>query len=220
MSLRIVVYAEGVGELGGDVRPLPAPREPLLEEHLGAAHELVRRCVTRERPQLPDSAIVFVSPLRDSGGRRLRGSDLCDKQKLRRALAWLPNKRRPDLAVVFVDCDGDDERRRLLLEHLDEVILPAAIGVPKQEFESWLIADHRAVVRTLQPAPAQPANVETLRRTEAKMYLTKWTADSSLANAPHDVRITLARTCDLAVLDQLAAFQAFCEDLRAKLAAI
>lgn len=46
---RVVIYAEGAGELAGTVRHPRAPSSPLGAEELGAAHLLVRRCLEQRR---------------------------------------------------------------------------------------------------------------------------------------------------------------------------
>ena len=48
MSLRVVLLAEGGGELGA-IGLRPAPGDRLRDEELGAAHVLVARCLERVR---------------------------------------------------------------------------------------------------------------------------------------------------------------------------
>jgi hypothetical protein len=103
---------------------------------------------------------------------------------------------------------------------VDGISLPHVIAVPMQEFEAWLIADHRAVARILSPAPDQPPAVESLSPRGAKTFLDQWTSAATNDPDPAGVRLSLAQTCDLAVLDRLSAFQTFRDDLRAKLSAL
>ncbi len=106
--MRVVLYAEGPGELVGDpafgAQP-PTPGERIDEDLLGAAHVLIRRSIVSQREGVPEQAIQYVGPLRPEG-HVLRGSDLLKKERLRQALNWPPNQRRPDLAVVLIDADG------------------------------------------------------------------------------------------------------------------
>jgi hypothetical protein len=214
VSCRVVLYAEGVGDVGGEVSSLPPPTETLAEFHLGPAHALVRRCIARET-SVPEQAVTFLSPLRPRG-RHARGSDLHDRNSLRQLLTWPNKNRRPDLAVVLVDGDGRHDRRSTLREFVDGISTPHVVGVAIQEFEAWLIADHGAVVGALSPAPEQPSHVESLSPRQAKTLLGQWI---STAGDPDGagVRLTLARTCNLTVLDRLSAFQSFRQDLRSAL---
>jgi hypothetical protein len=214
VSLRIVLYVEGHGESAGVVSLLPPPGAPLQDIHLGPAHALVRRCVARETG-LPDGALSFLSPLRLATGRHHRGSDLLHRQTLRQLLTWLKPQERPNLAVVLADADGKTDRRSLLYKSVDGIRLPHVIGVAVQEFESWLIADHRAVVGAVKPAPHQPPSIEHLDPRKAKSLLEEWTSSSRADVNPAEIRLTLAQTADLTVLDQLSAFQSFRDDLRA-----
>jgi hypothetical protein len=215
VSLRIVLYAEGPGDSGGEVTRLPPPGDVLEEHHLGAAHTLVRRCVARES-SIPEAAVKFLCPLRVLG-RHHKGSDLLHRQVLRQLLTWPAAHRRPDLAIVFVDADGERNRRNTLLEALDRIPLPHVIAVPIQEFESWLIADHAAIGRLIFPVPDQPPSIEGLSVREAKTMLSRWSSSSNSNMSPAQLRLTLARTCDLPALDRLSAFQLFRDDLRARL---
>ena len=62
--------------------------------------------------------------------------------------------------------------------------------------------------------------VEGLKPRDAKEYLDKWIAEGNDRPDPLDVRLTLARTAALDVLQRLAAFQTFRQELRAELAAL
>jgi hypothetical protein len=215
VSFRIVLYAEGPGDAGGEVSRLPPPGELLEETHLGPAHALVRRCITRETP-IPEAAIKFLCPLRVRV-RHHKGSDLLEPRVVRQLLTWPAASRRPDFAIVFVDADEDRNRRSNLRAALQGLPLPHVLAVPVQEFESWLIADHAAVAQALSPAPNKPPAIEGLSRRQARNHLDQWIACSTSEVSARLVRLTLARTCDLAVLDRLSAFQLFRDDLRAAL---
>jgi len=116
---------------------------------------------------------------------------------------------------VIVDQDGQRDRRATLLSFTEGLSLPHVVAVPIQEFEAWLIADHGAVVRALGQSPNQPRSIETLDPREAKEQLAAWTAASAHAADPKALRMTLARTLDLALLDKLSAFKLFRQDLHA-----
>jgi hypothetical protein len=137
VSIRVVLYAEGSAEHGGDVRLLPAPGDELGPNHLGPAHLLVSRIVAELVP-CPRAAVRFISPLRIRG-RNVRGSDLQAPNNLRSLLAFPAGDRRPELGVVLVDEDGM-RRRRDLRNILEGTIVPAAFGLAAPEFEAWLIA--------------------------------------------------------------------------------
>lgn len=213
VALRIVLYVEGPGESSGDISLLPAPGEELDESHLGAAHRLIQRCAA-DLSSAPEDAIRFLSPLRLRTGRVARGSTFLERQSLRQLLTWPSPNRRPNVAVVLVDADGDTARRATLLKHVHDVSVPSVVGVAVQEFESWLIADHGAVASAFAPPPPQPPQIEMMKAREAKGLLDKWTSESSSGATAAQVRMTLARTARLSVLDRLSAFQQFRSDLR------
>jgi hypothetical protein len=144
MSLRVVLYAEGGRELAGEQRWQLAPGDRLPEDALGAAHYVVARALNRTR-HLPETAVLFEEPLRTNRGRPARGSDLLDRQTLRRLLMWPSAARRPQLAIVLVDADGDETRRPTLNAATENVTTPRVVAVAVQEVEAWLIADMNAV---------------------------------------------------------------------------
>jgi hypothetical protein len=154
---RVVIYAEGPGELAGRKRYDRAPGSPLTEMELGAAHLLVRRCLDRCRNLSPES-IIFEEPLRTPRGPRARGSMLLDEGTLRPLLTW-PQSTRPHLAVVLVDADGKQGRQQELESFVEGLSTQVAIGVAIQEFEAWLIADAEALKSVLHkplPSPRPP----------------------------------------------------------------
>ena len=215
-SLRVVVYAEGPGDAGGEVTELPPPNLPLGEEHLGAVHVLVRRCLSEQSP-LPEDAVTFMCPLRGRGGRKQKGSDLLLVSNLRQLLTYPRAESRPHLAIVFVDGDGHENRRKTLISALRDIALPHVVAVPVQEFEAWLIKDHSAVARTLKPPPDQPEAVESMAPRKAKSLLDEWISAAMGNPHPRGVRMTLAGISDLSMLNRLPAFKCFREDLKAAL---
>ncbi|HET6148396.1 MAG TPA: hypothetical protein VFH68_12760 [Polyangia bacterium] len=136
---------------------------------------------------------------------------------LRQLLTFASSEKRPDLGVILVDSDGNDDRKTFVESALVGIPLPHVVAVPIQEFESWLIADHRAVVSILAPAPNQPSSIEKLDPHEAKSLLGRWISAASGSPAPREVRLTLAQTCDLGTLDRLSAFRVFRDELRSRL---
>lgn len=130
-ALRTVLIGEGGGELGGESTLLPAPGEPLDEPHIGAGHLLVRRCISK-LGGIPEGAVRLESPLR-LRARVPRGSDLLDRRNLRQLVTYASPGRRPDLAVVLVDADGDaNARKKLLQGHLEGLSLPTVVAVAAQ----------------------------------------------------------------------------------------
>ncbi len=214
-AVRIVLYAEGAGELRSTRHaPLFVPGDPLDEDVLGAAHLLVRRTVEEAR-RLPARAIQFEEPLATTGGRIPRGSDFQERRTLLRLLTW--PARPPDLAVVLVDRDGDTDRRRRLLEWVADRPVPKVVAVAVEEFEAWLVADPQAVATTLEgmPAGAHPVSPEGLARGEAKGLLARWIGGSPRrgVGAPA-LRREIAERAHLGTLARLCpAFEQFRQDL-------
>lgn len=215
MALRVVLYAEGPGELGSWVDLSPAPTQPLPDERNGPAHVLIRRILS-ERPTGDDSEILFEAPLRTREGREARGSTLRNPAELRRLLSWPPGKA-PDLAVVLVDEDGDTKRRADMQGAVAgrKYMCRAVAGVAAREFESWLIADLDAVRRVLR-APIDPVRtVEEMSPGEAKALLAKWMPVSG-SDQPAEIRKQIASLVDLEVLrSRSSSFQLFYRDVRA-----
>lgn len=213
-GMRVVVYAEG--GLDDSRRGLNvAPGEPLPEERLGVVHLLVRRCIA----EAGVADVVFEAPL-NPGARPLRGSRLLHCPSLRRALTWPSPAASPDLAVVFVDEDGERARAAMLRDCLGSRKYPrppvvAALCV--HELESWLIADHATVQRVLGCAFDQPAAPESLRPGEAKRILAEWAA---LAGSDAvEARRAIARNCAIDVLTRTcSAFGKWVSELRSSLA--
>jgi hypothetical protein len=168
---RVVVYAEGAGELAGrDSSRQRGPGAVLTENELGSAHLLVRRCLERTRQLAPDS-VQFEEPLRTSRGKPARGSMLHGRTTLRQLLLWPDARRAPHLTVVFVDADGKEERQAELDAAVEGLSVQAIVAVAIQEFEAWLIADPAALEAVIRKPLAPPKPPERLGRQEAKKLL-------------------------------------------------
>jgi hypothetical protein len=217
--MRVVLYAEGTRELYGELILPRAPRSPLAEDDLGAAHVLVRRAIgstTEGRGR----AVQFEEPLRLSSNQRPpRGSDLLDRKNLRRLLTWSRHPR-PDLAIVLVDEDGDEERRDTVKAYLEaEWSPPVVIGVAVREFESWLITDLQAVRSALDIAIDEPQGREGLEPGEAKKLLDGWIETSGESN--RGARVRIAQELQLEALTRGSrSFRRFQEELGATLARV
>src|SRR5262245_7315643 len=95
-------------------------------------------------PQRAES-VRFEEPLR-LPARTPRGSDLRRRKNVRHLLTWGSHARRPDLAVVLIDEDGEEAILSTMTGFLEPRLeLPVALGVAVREFESWLTADTQAV---------------------------------------------------------------------------
>jgi hypothetical protein len=191
----------------------------MAAEMLGPAHHLCSRLIARELPKPRE--VLFLSPLHLKAGKPHRGSDLHNAKFVRRLLTIADPKRRPDLALVLVDEDGDAGRRRELTAALQDVPQLHVIAVPIREFEAWLIADQRALVDILQVTDTPP-EVEGMKPRQAKELLRGWIDASALAGASQSeraaqleqVRSSLARQVSLDALDKLRAMKLFRDDLR------
>lgn len=191
--MRVVVYAEGGRELG-ESKGI-APGQPIPEESLGPAHVLVQRV-----SGVVD--VVFEGPLLKKSGSRYKGSDLLKPKRLLQALTWPAG--RPDLAVVFVDCDGHAQR----YPDLESIIerrkqrLPVVGAVPVQEFEAWLLADHACVQRLTRETRDQPPAVETMAPNEAKRLFEAWLVSAEPEERPR--RALKRRIAESIDLDEVA----------------
>jgi hypothetical protein len=211
---RVVVYAEGRGELAGrDSSRQPAPGLALTEDELGAAHLLVRRCLERTRQLAPDS-VQFEEPLR-SRGKLARGSMLHGHTTLRQLLSWPDANRTPDLAVVFVDADGKEDRQAELDSAVEGLLAQVLVAVAIQEFEAWLIADPKALEIVIRKPLAPPKPPERLGRQEAKKLLQQWCEEIASKKKPDEVRRELVEACDLDTLARTcSAFAGFLQRLK------
>jgi hypothetical protein len=212
VSIRVVLYAEGSAEHGGDVRLLPAPREELADIHLGPAHLLVRRIVATAA-SCPTEAVRFVSPLRIGRGRTVRGSDLHVAANLRRLLAFPFSERRPHVGVVLVDEDGIRERRDLRTG-LENTVVPAGFGLAAPEFEAWLIADHFALCQALKLKVDPPPAPDGMAPGAAKAYLTELMREAGFDDVRSEIaRCELASNCSLEVLRRIRGFEELVKDI-------
>ncbi|MFY0527091.1 DUF4276 family protein [Archangium gephyra] len=208
---RVVVYAEGPGELSGpDTSRQRAPGTSLTEDELGAAHLLVRRCLERSRALAPH-AIQFEEPLR-SRGKLARGSMLHSRTTLRPLLFWADEDLRPDLAIVLVDADGKEERQAELDSALEHLTVEAVAAVAIQEFEAWLIADPEAVKSVLRGPHSPPKPPERLGRRQAKELLQQWCDEHASKQDPPELRRQLVQQLDLDTVAR--ACSSFAEFLR------
>lgn len=204
MSVRIVLLAEGPGELRGErLENLPeaAPLERLMEEELGVGHILVRRAIA-EAASAPPDAIHFQQPLRLKGGRLARGSDLHHPKRVRQLMRY--GLKAPDLTIVLVDGDGQGESRRTQLE-AGLKGSTAIVAVAVQEFESWLVADAGALTQLDLPS-APSRSPDALPPTAAKAWVAEHVGSR---------RADLARAIDLDTLVKVSpSFDRFVRDLR------
>jgi hypothetical protein len=198
MRLRVVVYAEGEGETGGEARGLPPrPGDSLTEDRLGPGHILVRRALAAARG-VPEAAVAFEQPLRTGRGPLARGSHLHQPRTIRELLTWISREREPELAVVLVDADGNNSRRATMLGWIAGLHVEVALGVAAQEFEAWLIADVVALSRALGTSVPQPPDPESMKPREAK----KWLSDR-IAEAGADSRAARLQIANELDLDRL-----------------
>lgn len=217
MALRVVVYAEGAVELSG-VPALPRAAGSSLPEHeQGAAHVLVRRSIALVDPAHGEE-VLFEEPLLVARGvRRPHGSDFLARKNLRQLLTWPPSRRRPDMAVLLLDEDGDGSRLQLVKGFLDDPWpTPVAIGVAVREFESWLIGDMQAVRAALGGSPIdEPRLAEEMPRGRAKALLDGWIRSRGPADPDHAARKRIAEGLQLDVLAAASkSFKRFREELR------
>ena len=218
MSLRAVLYAEGGNETAGEPGLPPAPGAALLEDDLGSGHVLVRRCLELTRG-VPAAAVRFEAPLRDRRGNVARGAALLQRETLRQLLSWPLPRMRPELVVVLVDCDEDPGRKARLEEIVAGIAVSTVIAVAVQEFEAWLVADHRAVCQALDATLSAPKEPERMARREAKGLLATWMGDRTAVDQ-RGIRRTLAGLCDLDIVRRrCTAFDQFLRDLDGAFAA-
>lgn len=207
--VRVVVYAEGAGELAGSKSLQPAAGSRLSEEELGSAHLLVRRCLEKARG-LDPAHVQFEEPLRTARGKVAKGSMLHGRDTLRPLLLWADPRKQPDLAIVLVDADGDVGRQQQLEEMVDGIPVTTVIAVAIQEFEAWLIADPSALKSVLRKPLSPPKPPEKLSRREAKELLQQWCEEHASSREPAELRRNLAEQCDLdTVAQKCTAFASF-----------
>ncbi len=203
--MRVVLYAEGPGELGRT--STPAAGEPLSPDALGPAHCLVRRAFEAVH-------VEFIAGLQPHA-RRPRGGALLHRPTLVRLLSWALPELMPDLAIVLVDNDGVGTRRSQLQRIVAErnQSPPVVVGVAHEEFESWLIADPNAAQRVLGITVDAPKAPDSLGAGQAKRTLTDWITKRGADS--HGTRRAIAETMDLDVArSRSASLDVFLGDLR------
>ena len=212
---KLVLYAEGAGELSGSVTRLPATGRQLADETLGAAHILLRRLACHTW-NLDASNVVFTVP-NLTKGRHARGSDLLDRTRLRQLVTWPKPELVPDLVIVLVDSDGDRQRRTMLRDWVRDKT-PSVIAMAIEEFETWLIADSECVRNVVGSTTALAGAVpepEKLARTEAKNLLGTWLGGTG-TDQRLLVRRQIANLCDLQLLQtRCPSFSEVVSDLKA-----
>ena len=220
MSLRVVLYAEGAGELGRGLALPPAPGWPLEEERLGPAHVIARRSLERVR-KVPVQAIQFEQGKRKRNTNEARGSDLLRKRTLLDLLAWPREDMRPEMAIVIVDEDGLRTRHRELKEWVAELRYgrpPTVIAVAREEFEAWLITDRSCVEEELGRPLGKAGKPEVWEPKVAKQVLQRAIDESCGSDKAraHALRRAICERCDLDVLERgSGSFRCFLEDLKA-----
>ena len=210
--MRVVLYAEGAGEIAGAGGMEWHTDSILDEDGLGAAHELVRRCLSREEGgPVPSAAVRFQGPLRMGRGRIPKGSDLLDRENLRRLLTWLQPGLQPDLAVVLVDEDGQSSRKKMLEGLVAAIPVNKVIAVAIREFEAWLVADEAVASEAMGKTFERTRDPETMAPGEAKAQWASWVSGGDECAA----RLTVARTVDLdGLASRCRAFETFRGELR------
>lgn len=213
MPLRVVVYAEGVGELA---KECPAPGTRLEPEHLGPAHILAQRSLEQSR-RIPARAIVFEQGLR-TNARVPRGSDLHRDRTLRRLLEWPFAETRPDVALVFVDEDDEKARHARLVESIAELHSarpPTVIAVARKEFEAWLVTDRTCLATELERTIDDRGNPEGWDPKEAKAWLNELLEEGlATVSARFEARRRICRNCDLEELRRKSdSYRRFHEEL-------
>lgn len=152
----------------------PSPGTVLGDSELGAAHVLVRRAALHLDKRRFE-CLSFEEPLRLAGSRA-RGGQLLSRGNLRKLLSWADPRRAPDLSVLLVDEDGDESRLERLTNFVKGLAPPfAVIAVAVREFESWLLADHRALARLTGRRIDHATEVESLAPGAAKEHLRELT---------------------------------------------
>lgn len=217
--MRVALYAEGARELGASAwRASSAARDhvqvgaKLPDRALGAAHHLVAR--------LAKHPVEFIAPLlMHSTGRRPTGSDLLVEKNLIRLTSWPNLREAPDAYVVLVDGDGEAQRRPQLQRAVRDQSPPVVIGVAREAFEAWLLADLQTLRRVLQIQVDDLGDVERLRAQQAKAKLDDLLARANRRGpeAIEGARAHLAAELDLEVVRQRS--RSF-SDLRSELARV
>jgi hypothetical protein len=101
----------------------------------------------------------------------------------------------------------------MLQRWVEGLPVSCVVGVAVQEFESWLLGDHKAVCDVVGQSIKQTAEPESMGRREAKELLAEWSGNSSLE--PTAIRCDLANTCNLeTVAERCPSFRSFLAELK------
>jgi hypothetical protein len=120
------------------------------------------------------------------------------------------------MAIVLHDMDDDTERLVTLRSHTENLLIRLVIGVAREEFEAWLLADVRTLRSVCKQPVEMPPSPEQLERSEAKRRIEQWIASDAATNVERrSKRIEIARSCEIGVVrDRCPSFNAFYEGLR------
>ncbi len=209
-GLKVVLYAEGARETASYAGSPQAyqPGHTIIEDDLGAAHLLLRRCFAQCR-RLPEAAIQFIAPqfVQISGGRRRVPvvSDLTSPEQLRKVLVWV-GERRPDVIVVLVDSDAKNPTtcRQKIEDIVRELEARGSsrptrlIAVAVKEFEAWLVADTNALISVLRDRIDACTDPEEMTEGEAKQHLIDLI--KTRQREEREVRCSIANQCSLDIL--------------------
>lgn len=189
-----------------------APGSEIPLDALGPAHVLLMRIAAANASVGQSPELRFEAPLRRPDGRVARGSDLHRAATLGKLLRYPTHRRRPDLAIILVDEDGVSVRRKQLTSALAGIrVPPHLLAVAVREFESWLIADHKALSEVAQTKVEPNDAPDRLDPGQAKEKLR-----GLLAGVDERVgRRQLAERLDLDLVGTRSkSFQRFCNDVR------
>ena len=172
---------------------------------------LVMRQVERGHLELDRAANDYLEPadwIRDGAGRPVAAT-------VRQLLTWIVPTLRPDLVVVLVDRNAEQGRKQRIQRYVANIVVPKVIGVATKEFEAWLISDHPTIGSVLGNSPPLPTLPERMNSGEAKNVLREWGALFAPQLAPKDIRLAVARNCDLNELSRRSrSFRSFVHNLR------
>lgn len=144
-------------------------------------------------------------------GALLGGTRNLDVGSLAMLLRWANAEKRPDLAIVLVDEDGQRSRKDELDRVARDVPVVTVVAAAVREFEAWLIADADEV-RTLLGSVQSPSALELLPPREAKDLLIGWVTGKR--QDERAIRVSLARSCRLDVVrERCPSFDLFLREL-------
>lgn len=176
--IRIGLIAEGPAELGTSVPYLYDPKQGgtiIDQSQEGALHTLIRRQLAAAG--LPECVFVHRHRTsRDNLWSYRTGHSVIEPRYLAQTIiAWKPNE--VDLIAIVVDEDNDVPQRDRQLAKARQIVIDNHVDAAGQSiadrhviakaiktFDTWLIADQRAIERLLQiPLPESlPDNLELL----------------------------------------------------------